>query len=289
MVLKLDPRHPLVWRTPESLQIGIDPPLVRLEHVSELQERMLAALAVGVSRPGLEMIGHRDEADALLRLIVQALHEPERAAEHAVAIVGTGRIVDVLGEALAGLRRDQQQPDVAVLVNDYVTPPSLHGSWLRRDIPHLPVVVTDGGVTVGPIVEPGDGPCLLCLELHRRDADPSWPAIATQLLGRAATPPPVLVWEAAALAARLVLNRLESGPATAVSTRIDAATGVRTTTGWEPHPECGCRGIDLVLTPQVGADQVSADAASTGRVSAGRRGTDWAGADPVPMPRRRTS
>jgi bacteriocin biosynthesis cyclodehydratase domain-containing protein len=262
MILKLDPRFPLVWRTPSSLQLGVDPSLVRLDEVTELQERLLAALTLGVSAPGLTMIarGDRGELDALLLAVAPALAEPDGTAEPStIALTGDGPLVDALAAALAGsgvhvelgtaaADLGDPRPDLAILVHHFVVPPDLHGLWLRRDVAHLPIVFSDGGVSVGPIVEPGAGPCLLCLELHRRDADDSWPAIATQLLGRrAAAETPTLVLEAAAHACRLVLDRLAGGPGPAVSVRIDAATGRREETAWQPHPECGCRGIELVL------------------------------------------
>ncbi len=296
MILKLDPRFPLVWRTPVSLQLGVDPAVVRLDDLTELQERLLAALTLGVSAPGLTMIarGDRTELDALLLAAAPALADPDSTAlPRTVALTGTGPLVDALAAALArsGVHLElataaadlgDPRPDLAILVHHFVVPPDLHGLWLRRDVTHLPIVFSDGGVSIGPLVEPGSGPCLLCLELHRRDADDSWPAIATQLLGRrAAAETPTLVLEAAALACRLVLDRLaldrlagEPGPA--VSVRIDAATGRREQTEWRPHPECGCRGVELVLE--------TAHLASAGRgtpppsPSAGRRETGWPGA-----------
>ena len=74
--------------------------------------------------------------------------------------------------------------DVAVLVADFVIPPSRYTRWLRDDVPHLPVVFSDRVVRIGPFVTPGSGPCLHCVELHRTDDDPAWPAVASQLLGR---------------------------------------------------------------------------------------------------------
>ncbi len=75
MILRLDPRLPIVWRSPSSVQLGVDPPVVVLNEVTEIQERILAALAVGVSEPGLTMIaqGHLDQRDDLLRRLVPAL------------------------------------------------------------------------------------------------------------------------------------------------------------------------------------------------------------------------
>jgi hypothetical protein len=283
MILRLDPRHPQLWRTPWSVQFGIDPPLLRLEEVTETQERLLAALAVGVSRPGLTMIarGRGDELNALLQAVGPALIEPPVERVDTVALSGSGAIRDPLGRALSdvgvhvSVAADaadlaESRPDLAILVHGYVVPPSLHGLWLRRDVPHLAVVSSQGGVTIGPIVEPGVGPCLLCIELHRRDADPAWPAIATQLLGRALEEQATLVLEGAAAAARMALDRLAHGAGTAFSVRIDAVTGRRDYVEWQQHPECGCRGLLPLpeLEPAI----------------AGRRETGWAGAalDPVP-------
>lgn len=271
-MLKLDPRWPVVWRSPFSVQLGIDPPLVVLDDLSDTDERMLSALTVGVSLPGLTMICHGRAADRdwlLERLRPALLVESTPAALPLVAVTGTGSLVGEVARVLAGsgvrvVVADSaddlvdRSPDLAVLVGHFVLAPAMHSMWLRRDIPHIPVVASDTGVVIGPIIEPGDGPCLLCIELHRRDADAAWPAVATQLLGRRSPVESALVSaEAAATLARLALARLgreglgggalgggragESG--SAVSVRIDAATGERTTREWPAHPECGCGGI----------------------------------------------
>ena len=52
---------------------------------------------------------------------------------------------------------------------------------LRRGIPHLPLVVQGHRVQVGPLITGGGGPCLSCLDLHRRDRDAAWPAVLSQL------------------------------------------------------------------------------------------------------------
>jgi len=261
MVLRLDPRYPIVWRTPSSVQLGVDPPAVVLEGISAVQERMLAALAVGVSQPGLAMLsrGRDAERDALLATLAPVLAVAKAEANlPIVAISGvetiSGAIVPVLAESgvqvIAGPEvgdlRDER-PHLAIATGHFVLDPELHAFWLRRDVPHLPIVLADTAVTIGPFVEPGTGPCLLCLELHRRDADPAWPAVASQLLGRRSrAESAVLLAETAAAAGRMVLARLSAGAGAAASLRIDAATGIRTWRTWAVHPECGCRGIEAL-------------------------------------------
>jgi bacteriocin biosynthesis cyclodehydratase domain-containing protein len=278
MVLRLDPRYPVVWRTPSSVQLGVDPAAVVLEGISELQERMLAALAVGVSQPGLAMLsrGRDAERDALLETLAPVLAVPEAAANlPVVAISGvesiSGVIVRVLAESgvqviagsEAGDLRDAR-PHLAIATGHFVLDPELHAFWLRRDVPHLPIVLSDTAMTIGPFVEPGAGPCLLCLELHRRDADAAWPVVAAQLLGRRSrAESAVLLAETAGAAGRMVLARLSAGAGAAASLRIDATTGIRTWRTWSAHPECGCRGIEVL---------------ERSSFSPGRPGTGWADA-----------
>ncbi|MDJ0334519.1 hypothetical protein QMG83_04710 [Salinibacterium sp. G-O1] len=288
MTLRLDPRLPLVWRSPFDIQVGVDPAVVRIDDVTLEQQKMLAALAVGTSSSGLAMLagGRSPEAaharDELLGLVAPALEPAPRPVLGTVAISGTSALVTAIGGLLARhgvevlLAVDAADladttPNLAIVVGHFVLAPELHAVWLRRDIPHLPVVVGETATVVGPVVEPGTGPCLLCLELHHRDADVAWPAIASQLLGRrSGAETAILVAETAAAAARMVIERLLSpaGIGAAESVRIDGATGERRRQVWQVHPECGCAGIPGMEV--------------TGRcptITPARPETDWASAD----------
>ena len=262
MSLRLDPRLPLVWRSPHSLQFGVDDPAVVIEDVTTAQERMIAALSRGVGRGALGMVavasGADDaEADRLVETVGPALEAPvPTVLGKRVAVAGRGQTIDRLVGALtasgvlvirAGDDRSAaaEPADVAVVVAHYVIAPDYYGLWLRRDQTHLPVVWGDTGSTIGPFVEPGSGPCLYCLERDRTDADPAWPAIASQLWGRRSPlDAGVTADETAAVAARLVLTRLLGGPLdSALQTRVDGRSGIRTTTPRVLHPECGCAAL----------------------------------------------
>jgi bacteriocin biosynthesis cyclodehydratase domain-containing protein len=290
MTLRLDPRLPLVWRSPFGVQLGIDPAVVRIDDVTDAQQRMLAALAVGTSSPGLAVLagGRSAEAararDELLELVAPALARGPEKALGTVAISGSDTLVTAIAALLAdrGVRvlvsADAADladfaPDLAVLVGHFVLAPQLHALWLRRDIPHLGVVVGDAATVIGPMIEPGTGPCLLCLELHHRDADRAWPAMASQLLGRVSgAETAILVAETAAAASRMVIDRLRgpAGSGAAESLRIDGATGERRRRRWLVHPECGCRGI-----PKLDAAEPEAESRS---LRPAQPGTDWASA-----------
>ena len=228
-----------------------------LEVVSHADELVIAALVAGVSRSGAEMIGrsaglHDGACDALIRALDPALEHPAPQQVPATAVViGTGETAELVKRLLvkSGMAVLADEPDaspeIAVIVAHYVIEPEVHGRWLRRDIPHLAVVFGDEVVRVGPIIRPGTGPCLYCLELHRTDSDPSWPAIASQLWHRRSGIESSLVAaEVAATVARLVLarrivHRIE--PLTTIE--IDAGSGERMLREWGSHPECGCASL----------------------------------------------
>jgi bacteriocin biosynthesis cyclodehydratase domain-containing protein len=267
MVLKLDPRFPLVWRSPTSLQLGVDPAIVTLHDVSETTERLIAALVAGVGLPGLTMLarGRLSERDELLRrfepvLLPEAPPTTVEPVSPIVAVTGTGRTAEAIAATLHGegmrvvAAETHDRPDFAVAIAHHVLPPELHGHWLRRDVAHLPVVLSESATTIGPLVRPGDGPCLHCLELHHRDADPAWPAIAAQLLGRRSRVESATgASEAAAVVGRIVLAWADGADVGRASIRLDAATGERTERAVSAHPECGCRGVSDLFPPDFGA------------------------------------
>ncbi len=245
MTLRLDPALPLVWRTPEDLQVGAAAPVAVFERAGDVEAGLIAALRHGVSLTTLVTIGSGLDAspervhEVVERLAPAFVGEPSPSASRGdhgradaavrrtrtVAVDGTGPLADLIAANLAAFGHfvlrleppapggapastDLPEPDLVVIVAAWAVTPARHLPWLRRDLPHLAVVSDDAGIRVGPFVEPGRGPCLRCLDLAARDADAAWPVIAAQLAGR---PAPAdtsrLRFDAAALAATVVDDR----------------------------------------------------------------------------------
>jgi bacteriocin biosynthesis cyclodehydratase domain-containing protein len=268
MVLRLDPAVPLVWRDPFSLQFGVDPARVVLRDMSSADERVIAALQAGVTPAGLQMVAKAAGVSAralekLMESLTDLLVAPvEPSATRRVAVLGAGPtarlVAHALGELSIGVNSDETACDLGVAIGHYVLDPREYGMWLRRDLPHLPIIFGDGCVNVGPLVEPGITACLYCLEHHRRDADSSWSAIASQLWGKtSAAETPLTAREVAAIATRIILRRLETGAAlgiaSATSIRLDVATGATTRREWMPHPECGCIELTSEALSRIGS------------------------------------
>ncbi len=111
--------------------------------------------------------------------------------------------------------------------------------------PHLAVVAGADRASVGPLVVPGRSACLRCLELHRTDRDPSWPAVAAQLAG--ATPDGRGESSITALVAGLLALQVvcwvdgQRRPATVGATvTVTLPDGLSTRRAWHQHPGCGC-------------------------------------------------
>lgn len=54
MALRLDPTRPLVWRTPFSLQVGVEPPVIVLDDLSASDEVVIELVRAGVTRAMLD-------------------------------------------------------------------------------------------------------------------------------------------------------------------------------------------------------------------------------------------
>ncbi len=132
-------------------------------------------------------------------------------------------------------------PDLVVLAAGHAPAPRS-----RRATAVLPVGLRDGTAVIGPMTVPGRTACLDCVELHRRDRDPAWPAISAQLsTSRPAQPEPsqlALAASAAGIAAAHVLSHLDGGEPETLGRSLDlTGLGERIRRrSWEPHPRCPC-------------------------------------------------
>lgn len=136
--------------------------------------------------------------------------------------------------------------DLVVLVEEHVADPTRHRPLVTAGTPHLSVVVREASVIVGPLVRPGRGPCLRCLDAWRTDADPAWPAVAAQLAVRPAGQVEALLAAVAApLAAAQVLAFLDGRTATADAATLEVALpdALPRLAPLAVHPACGCGGL----------------------------------------------
>lgn len=116
--------------------------------------------------------------------------------------------------------------------------------YARQELPHLLIEERDGVILVGPLVSEAGRPCLNCVDLHRRDRDPAWPAMIAQLSTGAEAPfatSMVTTMIAAGVAAGQVLAYIDVGSAAAVGASFEInGTVQHRRRAWTVHPRCDC-------------------------------------------------
>ena len=292
MAPRIDPALPLVWRSPTDLQLGAAEARVVIPDAGDVETGLLSALRHGASIATLVTIGTAlgGTPDGVRRFL--ATLEPAFTTEVTpdgasgssagdrmplVAVDAVDpfaahlrSVLETLGYTVVAADDERaERASLVVLAATWAVPPARHLPWLRRDVPHLAVVFDDTGVRVGPLVEPGDGPCLRCLDLARRDADSAWPAIAAQLTRRpAATYTLRAALDAAALAAAIVDDRIVHGATglAAASVTLGRWGALPRRRRHDPHPECGCRAPGGTATAPVRLDDHRPSATSSAKV-----------------------
>lgn len=185
---------------------------------------------------------------------------PGSPSRQIVSVCGRGVVVDQLrreltATELVGVQDAPTEPpgdDVALAVLCARDAVALDQgtSWQRAGTPHLPVVLRDEEVVIGPLVQPGRSPCLRCLDLHRSDRDRAWPRILTQLSSPAhdlmstVDAPATHVAVISSVVAMIVLEALTSSagepPPHGVSWQISLPWPDVRTRVWKVHPHCSC-------------------------------------------------
>jgi bacteriocin biosynthesis cyclodehydratase domain-containing protein len=277
----LDPARAVLLRPDGAVQVGWDPGrAVLVQPPRGLTATGLAAVLRTMQTPAtaaelrLEAARHgavdAAELDNLLSALVgagvavrdSAPRRPRRTAS--LRVHGRGPLSDLLVESLrcsGAVVRRSSQPHAAVstagtdlvVLSDYlVADPRLVRELHAERVAHLAVRVRDGTGVVGPLVLPGMTSCLGCADLHRRDRDASWPAVAAQLRDTVAHSDRATVLATVALALSQVDRVIAAvrGPAAGsdlgppptlnATLELDLATGSIMTRRWARHPLCGC-------------------------------------------------
>jgi hypothetical protein len=265
-MLRLDPAFPPLWRSATTLQFGADPVVV-IDDPEPWQQRLIRELESGIPDASLDptamaLGAPENAADTFVRRIARALcppatprprialqsphgFPPERLDLVAESLGAAGVDVSLITWFGAPAERVEASAPVVVLAH-HVVEPRRAAALMSGDIPHLPLVFTGSGAEIGPFVVPGRTPCLACLAAHRCDADPAWPLLVAQLLGRPAPAASrAMVTEASFVTARLISEAERQRPRS-LTLRADSLH--RSMRAHRPHAECRCRSLAGIAT-----------------------------------------
>jgi bacteriocin biosynthesis cyclodehydratase domain-containing protein len=268
----LDPALPVLLRPDGAVQVGWSPRRAVLIHPPRgLTPASLATLLRTMQSP-VPMSELQQQAgvaageldDLVARLVAAGVatrgrrQRPTRSAS--IRVHGRGPLCELLIESLrcSGARvKQSSQPhavvsaaeaDLVVLSDNLVADPRMLRDLHSQRVAHLAVRVRDGTGLVGPLVIPGVTSCLGCADLHRRDRDAAWPAVAAQLRDTVGVADRATLLATAALALSQI-NRVigavrgsESEAPTALNATLefDVHAGSIVARHWSKHPLCSC-------------------------------------------------
>jgi hypothetical protein len=119
--------------------------------------------------------------------------------------------------------------------------PASHVNLRLKNLPHIAALFGSKWVSVSPRIT--QSPCLSCLDLHNTDADPLWPTLASQLVGRVEYLEDA---RSALFAASMVVGEIvraidtPTAEAEFIGHRLNVASGRIEEWSWPRHPECDC-------------------------------------------------
>lgn len=270
MIIRIDPSLPLCWESTDTLRVGFEQAEVRLRDPSPRQQRFISLLQRGLLTSDLPSASRKTgvparERAALLDALAPVLQRipakssktADETAEHTgrgstiVEIIGDGGFAAMLraGFLRAGFEVSDASdgtPAFTVLVERFICSAAKAQHLLICEVPHLPVLLTDRSMVIGPLIMPQGAPCLACVELQEAEEDPLRSTLAAQLLGvRPAAESPACAEVAAALCASLIRQqRLGIPDLCQARLRFPVRGGVPGTVATVerivPHRECAC-------------------------------------------------
>lgn len=131
--------------------------------------------------------------------------------------------------------------DLTVVLGAHRVGPERVVRLMGQGAPHLAITMREADVIVGPLVIPGETPCLRCVDLWRAEQDPWWEALWTQLPSQAPSEA-LLVASAAALATGQVLAFIDQARPVTLRGELEVALpqAIAQFRTIESHRECGC-------------------------------------------------
>lgn len=254
-MLRIDPAHPPVWRTPSVLQFGV-PAVALIDEPASWELRLVRELERGIAPEALdplaEAFGAPDHGgDDLVRRIRRALAPVSSAPLLRLSLDAGATTADLVAGALGVAGADVvADAEPVIVVGHHALDPRRVSALMAEDVAHLPLVLTGAGVEIGPFVVPGRTACLTCVGLHRRDADTAWPALASQLLARPAPAPSAPLLLDAALTAVALIRDARRHPRRTAHPSVTVLDGRvhRRMRTHRPHAGCGCRSLAGIAT-----------------------------------------
>jgi len=223
----------------------------RTVHIDDLSPSGLA-LALGLASAGVGRVVSHDQTLVEKRDLgpsgypSQLLGKSKLDALRALLASSPNQMSVVPGHKLSA--RNLEAIDCAAIVAQQALEPRRYVQWLNRDVPHLALTFEVDCASVSPLIVPGRGPCLFCLEQSRVNRDENWPVIASQLVTtKQRLDDSASRLFCAGVAIQKILSQLDSVGGFSqtekelVGYRLNLLSGEISELRWGEHKACTCR------------------------------------------------
>jgi hypothetical protein len=223
----------------------------RTVHVDNLSGAGLA-LTLGLASAGIGRVVSHDQSSVEAKDLgptgypSQLLGKPKIEAVKALLASSPNQMGMIAGHKLS--ERNLESIDCAVLIGHQVIEPRRYVQWLNRDVPHVALTFDVDHASVSPLIVPGRGACLFCLEAARISQDQSWPVVASQLVtSKDRLDDSASRLFCAGLAIQKILAQLDDAGGfkqtvkELVGYQLNLGTGAITEFSWPEHEACSCR------------------------------------------------
>lgn len=223
----------------------------RTVHIDDLSAPGLA-LTLGLASAGVGRVVTHDQSFVQDKDLgpsgypTQLLGRTKVDAVRALLASSPNQMGVVQGHKLTA--RNLEAIDCAAIIAHEAIEPRRYVQWLNRDVPHLALSFEVDHASVSPLIVPGRGPCLFCLEQARVNLDPSWPVIASQLITtKERLDDSASRLFCAGVAIQKILGHLDFVGAFGqtekelVGYRLNLASGTIAEFRWTEHEACSCK------------------------------------------------
>lgn len=262
----LRPGAPLLRRSATHLQVGTSPGIViadrpgladllrLLDGVRDLDRLQdLAAVEIPeLGEPVAAVLTELCAVGAVVDAAAAGVTSRRRGSATVGVVAGSGsaELARLTRSALssAGIDvSDSAEPELLVITSLGEAARSVYERASIVGVDHLPVVIDEDRVRIGPFVRPGKTPCVGCHDLHRADWDPAWPALIHQLgrrppLAQPAAVDPLTLRAAAIELAAEIIARVDGHSPRTVGRCLVIGPGHDERATWPVsfHHRCAC-------------------------------------------------
>jgi len=224
---------------------------LRTVHIDDLGGAGLM-LTLGLAAAGVGRVVTHDQSKVEAHDLgpnaypAQLLGKPKIVAARALLASSPNQMSLIAGHHLTA--RNLESIDCAALIGQQALEPRRYIQWLNRDVPHLALTFDSDYASVSPLIVPGRGPCLYCLEQARIEQDSAWPVVLSQLVtNKNRLDDAASRLFCAGLAVQKILAHLDNcggfkqSEQELVGYQLSIATGSVNEFRWAEHQACSCR------------------------------------------------